>query len=231
VTVDQARRRQAFARWHRRAALVVFAWLVALALTGLLINHAHDWGFDRQPLPGWLAQPVYGVTAVDEALCPAGIPSPGECAEVFARLELPSGSLLLTPTTAFYFGKDGALVESLSAPQLGLDRIEAAYRDDNRIVLKGPRRAVSADLDLMSWHPLAQAVLMDIPDGRWQGQGDHPGTVTWERFLLDAHAARFLGPAAPFFTDLMAGLILFLAISGIVLWWLKRRRRRETGAD
>jgi uncharacterized iron-regulated membrane protein len=36
------------------------------------------------------------------------------------------------------------------------------------------------------------------------------------------HAARFLGPLAKIFTDLVAGLILVMAVSGIWLYRLKR---------
>jgi uncharacterized iron-regulated membrane protein len=41
--------------------------------------------------------------------------------------------------------------------------------------------------------------------------------------LLDIHAARFLGPAARVFNDLMAALILILAISGLWLYSAKRK--------
>jgi hypothetical protein len=50
--------------------------------------------------------------------------------------------------------------------------------------------------------------------------------VSWERFLLDLHAARFLGPLAVWFNDLAAVLILVLAMSGA---WLGRLKRRASG--
>ena len=50
MTIDQARRLQIIARWHRRIALLVMAWLGFLALTGLFINHASGWGLDRARL-------------------------------------------------------------------------------------------------------------------------------------------------------------------------------------
>ena len=226
MTIDQARRRQAFARWHRRIALVVFAWLSALAATGFVINHAHDWGLDSKGLPAWLTERVYGVAAVDDSRCPSGIPSPSLCAAVFARLDLPSGPLLVTPDTILLFGHGGELIESLSATQIGLSRVEAALLEGRRIYLEGEGHAVSADLDLMTWNRLDPAALSRMADVRWQQRGEDTGAITWERFLLDLHAARFLGPAAVIFTDLVAGLILLLAGSGVWLWWLKRQRRR-----
>ncbi|MGD8579519.1 MAG: PepSY domain-containing protein [Lysobacterales bacterium] len=228
MTIDQARRRQAFARWHRRLALAVFAWLAALAATGILINHAHDWGLDSKPLPGWLTERAYGVTAVDGDQCPRGIPSPSLCAAVFAWLDLPSGELLLTPDAVLLVGQEGELIESLSVAQVGLSRVEAAYLDESSVYLKGGGRAVRSDLDLITWQPLAPDTQREMTDARWRERGDGPGMITWERLLLDLHAARFLGPMTALFTDLMAGLILFLAGSGIWLWWLKRQRARSS---
>jgi hypothetical protein len=49
--------------------------------------------------------------------------------------------------------------------------------------------------------------------------------LSWERLLLDLHAARFLGPAAWLANDLLAGLILVLGLTGGWLYLVKRRRK------
>ena len=46
--------------------------------------------------------------------------------------------------------------------------------------------------------------------------------ISWERLLLDLHAARFLGPLAGLFSDLMALLIVVLAVTG---YWTYRLTR------
>ncbi|MGD2130714.1 MAG: hypothetical protein PVJ17_15530, partial [Lysobacterales bacterium] len=115
-----------------------------------------------------------------------------------------------------------------SVAQVGLSRVEAAYLDESSVYLKGGGRAVRSDLDLITWQPLAPDTQREMTDARWRERGDVPGMITWERLLLDLHAARFLGPMTALFTDLMAGLILFLAGSGIWLWWLKRQRARSS---
>ena len=58
MTIDEAKRLKTLTRWHRRLAVFVGLWLVVLAVTGTLINHAHDWGLDRVALPGSLQQMV-----------------------------------------------------------------------------------------------------------------------------------------------------------------------------
>ncbi|MCF7982624.1 MAG: hypothetical protein K9K86_11625, partial [Pseudomonadales bacterium] len=48
-------------RWHRRIALIAAIFVVLLALTGLLINHANELGLDKQQLQGsWVAR-WYGI--------------------------------------------------------------------------------------------------------------------------------------------------------------------------
>ena len=46
MTINEARRLKAVARWHRRIALVVMAWLAFLALTGITVTEVK--GFGRQ---------------------------------------------------------------------------------------------------------------------------------------------------------------------------------------
>ncbi|MBE9548779.1 MAG: PepSY domain-containing protein [Proteobacteria bacterium] len=121
MTLDKARRKQLLARWHRRIGISVAAWLILLAISGLLINHAHDWGLDQSSIPGLLQELLYPLTMGDE---------------------------------------------------------------------------------------FEEAAL-----------------ISWERLMLDLHAARFLGPLALWFSDLMAGLLLLLSISGIWIWWRQAKRK------
>ena len=85
------------------------------------------------------------------------------------------------------------------------------------------QRIVAAAPDLLTLRDPGHAELAGLPDGDWkQPDADAAaGPITWERLLLDLHAARFLGPAARWFTDLMAALIVLLVGGGI---WLYRLR-------
>ena len=69
MTIDQAQWRKAVARWHRLFALLVSLWLVILAASGVLINHAHDWGLDRSPLSAPWQRGVYGIENKGENFC------------------------------------------------------------------------------------------------------------------------------------------------------------------
>jgi len=224
VTQDEARRRKALARWHRRLAAVVGLWLVVLAITGVLINHANDWGLDRSPLPDSLQRWVYGVDPGDDFCHHAAAIGP-DCRVVFAELVLRSGTLLLGPSRAYLLDGEGQPVEAVAAAQLGLGDFEAGLADGERVLLRGSGRTVLADADLLDWEVVDAGADSGLAGAAWQVRSDTAGAdLNWERLLLDLHAARFLGPAAWLLNDLLAGLILVLGLTGGWLYLVKRRR-------
>lgn len=225
MTIEQARRLQVVARWHRRVALAVMAWLAFLALTGIAVNHANGWGLDRARLAAPLQRLVYGIESNAPPHC-EDFPQAGEeCARVFASLELPFGRLLVADSSLLLLDGEGSLVERLPAAMTGLAAIDAALADGDAVFLRGGSRVVRAGSDLVEFVPAA-SFPDDSSGSAWQRRPETAAGVTWERFLLDLHAARFLGPLATWFNDLMAVLILLLAASGA---WLHRLRRNGNG--
>ena len=222
MSIDQASRRKAMARWHRRLALFIAVWLVALAASGMLINHAHDLGLDRTPLSETLQRLVYGIENSDDNPCDPVESEAVDCAGVFARLQLPGGSLLLSQDSLFLLDDTGQLVEKLLTNHLGLGRLQAGFRDGPQVYLRDAQKTVLTDTDLMETVVLDSPAVEALSGRDWQVRGETTNFISWERFFLDLHAARFLGPLAKIFNDLMAGLILVLAISGVRLYWLKR---------
>jgi len=225
MTRDEAQRFRALAHWHRRMALLVGLWLALLALSGVLINHAHDWGLDRKPLPRFLLGSVYGIENDGPDYCAQAAAIGPACAEVFGRLDLPAGALLLGATGLFLLDGQGQVIETLAAAHLGLTGIEAGLRQGDALYLDDGDRIVRTDFELLDFAALDTAAAAALDSAPWQRRGAPTDTVSWERLLLDLHAARFLGPAARWFNDLVAALILLLAGSGA--WLYRSRRRRE----
>jgi hypothetical protein len=222
MTIDQARRLQRFARWHRRLALFVIAWLSLLACSGVLINHSHDWGLDRAAMPASFQRLLYGLHTGTQDHCETTPTEGVDCRAVFARISLPAGALLLAEDSIYLLDETGRLVERLASGQLGLGRIEAGLRDGDRIYLRDNRVTVMTDTGLLDSEALQGSRRAALATGEWQERG--PDNISWERLLLDLHAARFLGPLAGIFSDLMALSILLLAVTGS---WLYRLRNRS----
>lgn len=225
MTISQARRMQRMARWHRRLAVFVMLWLAVLAVSGILINHAHDWGLDRKPLPLALQSSLYGIEHSRAGDCD-GIPETGaDCGEIFANLELPTGRLLLAEHSLFLLDADGRLFEKLPLVSTGLASLEAGYTSGEFIYLRDNSNTIRTGPELLDFQVLDERESAALADAAWQQRGEQTASISWERFLLDLHAARFLGPFAKAFNDLAAGVILLLLLSGTWLYWLKRRGR------
>ena len=223
MTGDQARRLRILARWHRRVALIVFAWVAILAISGVLINHANDWGLDRRPVAASLQKLLYGIERSAENFCASQTLPAADCSKLFARLALPEGELLLGGDALFLMDEDGVLIERIGVSQLGLGELRAGMIDGSIIYLRDAARVVETDIALLDWHVLEPAAAARLEQHRWTSNGGVVAEISWERLLLDLHAGRFLGRLASGFTDLMGLLILLLTLSGFWMWWLKRK--------
>ena len=225
MTIDKAKRRKAIARWHRRFAVFISVWLILLASSGLLINHANDWGLDKRPLAKPLQQWVYGIETQGADLCEPLTREGVACGQLFARLKLPVGVLLLGVRDLFLLDDSGQLVEKLSVRQFGLASLQAAFGEGSRIYLRDSDKTVLTTPDLIEGQVLDSDAAAQLDGMNWQLAGPGQESISWERFMLDIHAARFLGPAAKYFNDLMAAFILVLALSGL---WLFRAKGRKS---
>jgi uncharacterized iron-regulated membrane protein len=227
MTIDKARRRKAMVRWHRRFAIFVSIWLILLAGSGLLINHANDWKLDSKPLAAPLQRWVYGMEVDDADLCEPLTREGVACSELFARLQLPVGALLLGARDLFLLDDEGQLVEKLSVSQFGLASLQAVLAEGSEIYLRGARKTVLTSPDLIDGHLLDSEAAAALNQRQWQVAGAATDTITWERFFLDLHAGRFLGPLAKVFNDLMAAIILVLAVTGLWLYLAKRDKPKN----
>ena len=227
MTVGQAQKLRAVARWHRRIAVLVAAWLVFLALTGLSVNHANDWGLDSRPLPAFLQQGIYGVAGGGPDYCAAYPETGAECAGLFAVLDLPDGALLLHEHSLYLLDASGGMVERLPISQAGLDVLQAGFADGDAVWLRGGGRGVQTSPELLAFNVQDEAQARGLEGADWMERNPQVGHMSWERLLLDLHAARFLGPFSKAFNDVAAVLILLLGVSG---GWLHRLKRKANGA-
>ena len=67
--------------------------------------------------------------------------------------------------------------------------------------------------------PLPSVIRDALPDqAQW---------LSWERLLLDVHSGRLAGRIGVLLVDAIGVLLCALALSGIAMWWLHRRRRQR----
>jgi hypothetical protein len=235
-------------RWHRRLGLLVAVFALLLAVTGIVLNHTPELGLDRRFVDWpWLTR-AYGDASTDQPAFQLGerwlsrsadgrvyldtrevASCSGELVGAVAANELVYAACareLLLITFA------GELVESISgstglpAPLTGIGVA------GTEVVVQATGRWWLADLELADFSApapggeiISQLASARLPAEVREGIPAPAAWLTWERLLLDVHSGRVLGRLGVLWMDLMAVLLCGLALSGIAMWWLRRRRR------
>lgn len=230
--------RQRARKWHRWLGLCAAAFLLLLAVTGVLLNHTHRLKLDQTYVRADWVLGLYGIKAPDEIQAYAlgddwlsafggklyhnadGIhPFEGpllaagdwdELAFAISANQL----VLLTP--------QGEVVESLDS---GLpEGIQRAGISGEHLVVGTDTANFAIDQDFGDWEatdaPAAWIVSQPLPGELGEGlraQFVGPG-ITVERIVQDVHSGRILGGFGVVIMDLAAVALIFLAVSGIYLF-------------
>lgn len=231
--------------------LLAAVFVVALATTGILLNHSSQLGLDRRFVGfPWLSE-VYGddsralnafrlgdqwifraadgrvyLDALEVAPCSGklvGAVAAGETLLAGCAEEL----LVITPT--------GALLESINAATGLPAPLQAIGMIDDQVVVQANGAWWLADVEQMDFNQRAKAgdavIRQHVPDTlpeRIRAQIPAPDHwLSWERVLLDLHSGRLFGQMGVLVVDGVGVLLITLATSGSAMWWLHRRRGRR----
>lgn len=234
-------------RWHRRLALVACALIVLLSITGVLLNHANQLGWDTQ----WIKQPwllsSYGISVPEtfqgahiqgawwvlgghqlfrESQAVAECDQPwrdvvGTTQWVFAVCD--TQWLLLLP--------DGSVVESHRQPaQTGLTAMGVA--GPSTVLMAFSDTTYVWNIDQFSLAPAPSDVAVPtsqsqaVPSAlsaRVAAQYGVPD-LTWQRWIQDLHAGRWFGGWGWVLSDLAALALLLLSATGFLTWAGRSRR-------
>lgn len=237
-------------RWHRWLGVSASLFLIWLAVSGILINHASDLQLDARPVQSRAVVAQYGIH-VDPPTISYAI---GEhrVSEADGRLwwdasslqEIPSPLLGAASLGRFWFaaGRDwlllgnseGEIIETL--PQSALPHpVSSIGSIAERLCIRQDERQSCASLALDDWQPtdapLQPALAGNTPPALAAAIAEqaHYRYVTWERLLRDLHSGRFFGSVGVLLIDAVAVIMIVLALSGLLLWlrYLARMRMRR----
>lgn len=239
--------------WHRRAGLFAFLFMGWLGLSGILINQSPSWGYDTDRIYWswvmWLyslepAPPATGYSAQGHwmAITPEGTVL--DARPVIPPIKLPLGMVagpidgqqLLFIADAQHVAvvtPDGTRYDELRAPILPLTSVRRIG-----FVAAQPGSVVVQDLDAFqsndggnNWAPVDPAQV------QWSAAVDLPAAererllpfsrpfVTLEHILVDAHSGAIFGRGGVWVINTVGVAAIWLAISGVWMWWRTQRRR------
>jgi hypothetical protein len=192
---------------HRTAGVIAGVGVIWLGLTGLLLQLAAPFGWDRAPLPAGLMRVLYPRVEASAAGAPLARLVAGGAAALRAELG---------PTELVLRDADDQPIERIALATIGLGMPAATLVEGARICVRDTAGAARCTTDGVDWQqPNGTA-------GSWTRVSLSPGTPrgdaqapTWERLLQDLHAWRFAGPLAPALGVAVALALLALALTGL----------------
>lgn len=237
-------------RWHRRLGVIAAFFALLLAVSGVVLNHASELGLDRS-FVGWAwLNRAYGDNSADVPAYQLGThwlvraanghvylgarevaACNGHLVGAVQQDELLYAAcaeqlLLITGT--------GDLVESITSgtglpiPLRGIGMIDGA------VALQVDESWWLADMERMDFSTPApggaviqQFTAARLPEAVRQQIPAAEQWLSWERLLLDLHSGRVMGRAGVYLVDVIGVAVGCLAMSGIAMWLLHRRRRQR----
>jgi len=229
-------------RIHRTTGIAAAAFVLVLAISGLLLNHANALGLDRRYLSAGMLQALYGVSerppAISFATAAGWVTGMGDTIYLDARpvAEHPSALVgavqvddslavaledaLLLLTTA------GETIEKLAAGQgIPAGLRGAGVAAQGGLALRTGERALRLDRDTLEQVPVSRERV------RWAAPASPPeplmqrivarydgSRLSYERALLDLHSGRLLGAAGRLLFDAAGALLVVLAATGAWMW-------------
>lgn len=228
--------------------LVSALFVIVLAVTGILLNHGHRFGLDSASPPQTFLSFFYAidtpaiqstavggqtVSQVNGRQLFIGAKPIAECeGELVGAIEVENWLLVACAGQLVLLTRAGEFVDQLNAlsglplpiKQLGFCHQQACWQTDTRSYALNP--------ETMQWQaveiaPEALAGLL-APPAELQTAllANYRSDIRWERWLLDLHSGRLFGSLGPLLIDLMAGLFIIIATTGVLMWTLGRRRSR-----
>ncbi|MGI9271951.1 MAG: PepSY domain-containing protein [Woeseiaceae bacterium] len=239
------RRRHWTRRSHRVLGVGSLLFLILIALSGLILNHADTLGLSRHAAGPMLLR-IYGIEAppVDSAfeandilfatssgtLFADGVELAPNSADLRGAIEIDDGLVVATGNEFFVTTRDATLVERFApeAPgsimKLGTDGQNAVVLIQNQMFeFDSERMKLSATMispsNAVIW---SQSATPSEEQAEQIGVAGLAQSMNWERVLIDFHSGRILPTVGRYIADITALCLLYLCMSGIVLWTRRR---------
>lgn len=235
--------------WHRYVGLSAAIFVVLLAISGIALNHTEAFALDSRYVRSRLLLDWYGIEAPESALgvdtalgsvmllgtklYVAGRPLDGEFQSLNGAVAERDLLIVAVDDDLLLLSGGGDYLERLSEGDGAPGPVEALGMDaQRRIIARTPNGNFRSDIRLLDWQDWNEAegaadwsatAALSGP-AIAAARADYVGRILpWERVVLDLHSGRLFGSAGPWLMDAAAVLMLFLAGSGVLMWWRRQR--------
>lgn len=239
---------RAYCRIHRVLGIGSVIFLLLLIITGVLLQHSHQYGLDTNHVPASAAKWLYGIEiniSKSYQLDNHRISHAGNFlyldgrAVPYIEVNNLQGAIegndddiwIIADNKLWIISEHGEVVDELSALSGLPGMVTKIGRDkEEHIVIGGLHNNWRTQGNTNHWEVQAghrDWSMPDNPSGMTPAEKEnilvHAGKhlISIERLLLDLHSGRLFGIAGVIIIDAAALLLLFLSITGLVLWFNK----------
>ena len=231
--------------WHRYVGITAAFFVIILSVTGLVLNFNEQLELDTTPIDnGWLLNhysigefPVTSFNSGKKIVSKASdfIYINGQYAltqsdKLVGVINLDDTLIIATSNSLLVLNNEFELVDEidklsgLPEKPLGISQTQSLQP-----VLRGVNTYWKGSLSLDAWQPL------EGPHPKWVAPIDTPedmnrviqeharsNEINLERVMLDLHSGRLFGDWGENIMSLSAILLIFLSITGIIIWARKK---------
>ncbi|MEQ8859474.1 MAG: PepSY-associated TM helix domain-containing protein [Pseudomonadales bacterium] len=233
-------RPKALYRWHRRAGIAAALFLIFLAATGVPLQYSPELGLGSRHVGIEAILDWYGLQAPATVRSAGGVVGVGDAVYLedgrpVDRLDGFRGAVVVDGLVLAAGADTVLLIDGASGQVVDRFRrgdIRRVGLLGDRVVLDTASGTLAADAALVNWAPLTAAGSVDwaqplpLVGPRAEPYRRHfrATLLSVERLLQDLHSGRMFGILGVIIVDLASALLMFLALSGLLMWWRTYRR-------
>lgn len=230
-------------KWHSRIGIIAAVFVVAIAASGIALNHSHGLSLAKSTIKTeWLldiynikpSRPLKGfktgndwVSQVDDRIYFNDVEIAKDIERLYGVVETNAALIIAMNGQLLMINRQGEIIEHL----YGAQGVPAGMRaigktEQGYIVIRAAHGFYQVDLDALHWREF------DYLEAEWSTSAMMPArlkhtllekyrgsVLTLERVILDLHSGRIFGQWGVYLFDLVALLFIFSALSGTWLWW------------
>lgn len=237
-----------FHQWHRRTGISAALFIVWIVASGWLLNHTDSLGMAKTELRNKTLAHWYGL----EVNTPSSIFAAGQHwitnsntdtlildGQLLENIKLTAIGFtasknmlaIASPDTLALLTDEGDIIDTLDSTSLPVTPLTRLGSGCNGIAI-GDNRQVFASNDGIDWQPCNSAVI-------WSNQQAIDNTqresveqwlvppVSLEKLVLDLHSGRFFGQYGPYVVDIIAAALMFLALSGLWMFFRSNHLQKQ----
>lgn len=243
------KRKLTLRRWHQWVGMTVSLFVVLLVTTGILLNHTQELKLGSRYIKSDWMLAWYGIRPVQRTvqyqLDRKYLVQVGEQLYLDRKRLIRVDKPLIGAVQTRQFivagfrdrivllNRNGDVVETINGYQgLPFPLKKVAWRKTEGLLLATANGSFRFDLDQLKSRPVqmtrtnwVDSATLPLKLKSWVVADYQNYRLSWERVLLDLHSGRLFGSWGVYLVDLFALMLLFLGVSGWVVWWRTRRRK------